>query len=210
MEEKLGRSAEARRRGMTHKAKLDAPLARPVITRNQIGEHNAQSRAACRARRTSCDHTTQRSTHPNKSRPHVSTHYMQLAWACTPHRHAGACVQGGRPDKRGGEERGTRHYLALGGVAVEARLGRPVAPALAVVHVHGEVEVEEVALHDMRLRGLGEHGGDGRCWRGRGDDDDDGDGDEEDVGRECVGARDGVVEGGSSILKVSERGRICI
>lgn len=104
MEEKLGGSAEARRRGMTHKAKLDAPLARSVITRNQIGEHNAQSRAACRARRTSCDHTTQRSTHPNKSRPHVSTHYMQLAWACTPHRHAGACVQGGRPDKREGRD----------------------------------------------------------------------------------------------------------
>lgn len=117
-------------------------------------------------------------------------------------------VRAGRP---AGQERGTRHYLALGGVAVEARLGRPVAPALAVVHVHGEVEVEEVAFHDMRLRGLGEHGGDGRCWRGRGGGgDDDDDGDEEDEGRECVGARDGVVEGGSSILKVSERGRICI
>lgn len=72
-------------------------------------------------------------------------------------------VRAGRPAGQEGEERGTRRYLALGGVAVEARLGRPVAPALAVVHVHGEVEVEEVALHDMRLRGLGEHGGDGRC-----------------------------------------------
>lgn len=90
-------------------------------------------------------------------------------------------------------------HLALGGVAVETRLGRPVPPALAVVHVHGEVEVEEVALHDMRLRGLGEHRGHGRCWRGRGGDDND------DEGRGCVGARDGgetsVLGGGNSILR---------
>lgn len=73
-------------------------------------------------------------------------------------------VCAGRPAGReGGRREGRERYLALGGVAVEARLGRPVAPALAVVHVHGEVEVEQVAFHDMRLRGLGEHGGDGRC-----------------------------------------------
>lgn len=42
-------------------------------------------------------------------------------------------------------------HLAFGGMTVEARLGCTIAPALAVVHVDREVEVEEVALEDMRL-----------------------------------------------------------
>ena len=42
-------------------------------------------------------------------------------------------------------------HLALGSMTVEARLCRPIAPTLAVVHVDREVKFEEVALEDMRL-----------------------------------------------------------
>lgn len=156
--------------------------------------------------------TLRSAAHTRTKADHTSVHTIcsLLGLAHRTDTRARACRAAGRT-REGGRREGRERYLALGGVAVEARLGRPVAPALAVVHVHGEVEVEQVAFHDMRLRGLGEHGGDGRCWRGRGGGgDDDDENDEEDEGRECVGARDGVVEGGSSILKVSERGRICI
>ena len=42
-------------------------------------------------------------------------------------------------------------HLALGSMTAEARLRRPIAPTLAVVHVNREVELKEVALEDMRL-----------------------------------------------------------
>jgi len=43
-------------------------------------------------------------------------------------------------------------------MAVETGLGCPVASAFSVVHVDGEVKVQEVALHDVRGSRLGKHG----------------------------------------------------
>ena len=48
-------------------------------------------------------------------------------------------------------------HLALRSMAVETRLGGPVATTFAVVHVDREVEVEEVALHNVRRCRLGKH-----------------------------------------------------
>ena len=104
---------------------------------------------------TSCDHTTQRSTpdtNPSTQQREAGS-YVSIRSAQLAH----AVRAGGRG----------RRYLALGGVAVEAGLGCPVAPAFAVVHVHGEVEVEEVAFHDgVCGGGLCEHGWD-ECWTAR-------------------------------------------